>query len=147
MLWSTKSKAFRKSTKIIPTNSLLSEAFSHFSTIWSKAVSQEWFGLKPDWVSYNNLYFSKYFIKDSWTCFSKSFERTGKIEIGLKLLGSLAGPPLCSGLTLASFHLSGNEPVLYTQVTYECQTFSNYGRCHSQKSRPYVIGSCRFPYV
>ena len=48
--------------------------------------------------------------------FEKLREVTGRIEIGLKLLRSLVGPPLCNGLTLASFHFSGKDPVLVLKV-------------------------------
>ena len=36
--------------------------------------------------------------------------------MGLKLLGLLDDPPLCRGLTLASFHFVGNEPVLMLRL-------------------------------
>ena len=38
--------------------------------------------------------------------FSHTFDNTGKIEIGLKLLGRSLAPDLCKGTTVASFHVS-----------------------------------------
>ena len=32
-------------------------------------------------------------------------------DIGLKLFSSSVEPPLCKGITLATFHTSGNTPV------------------------------------
>ena len=83
IVWSSVSNAFDKSRNILMGNWLLSKCVVILSTISRATYSVEWWGLNPYWLSDSSLVLVKYMSNWLFIILSKTFEITGKRDIGL----------------------------------------------------------------
>ena len=112
ILWSTVSNAFLRSTKATRVISLLFIALKIKSDILPTVSIVDLLGLKPPWLQSNKLLVSKNCSICWWIIFSSSLPGSGRRDTGLRLLTSDLSPSFCNGITVASFHASGNFPLL-----------------------------------
>ena len=83
IVWSSVSNDFDKSRNIRMGNWLLFKCVVILSTISRAAYSVEWWGLKPYWLSDSSFVLVIYMSNWLFIIISKSFEITGKRDIGL----------------------------------------------------------------
>ena len=113
MLWLTVSKTFSRSRKSTPLIIRPSSIFKYqLLVVSSKAVKEECTGLKPFWEPASKCLWVRY----SYSCLKITFSiillTTGRIDIGLQLLGSDLISSFYKGNNLEIFHSSGKYPHL-----------------------------------
>lgn len=102
-----RSKAFEKSSNTRAVAISSSEAVIMSSVTLNRAVSVPWLLLNPDCLVGSMPFNSTYLVSCLLTTFSRIFDITGRILIGLRSLCSFTSTSLGNGTTLASFQLLG----------------------------------------